>query len=632
MDKETLFKEIRQSRTLLWAGAGFSRYAGYPMGSGVVQALYNALPSTQQQKLTTALDLTESAILKLPLPDFAQYFLDLHHGNKQRLTQVINQLFTAAPLSKKTHEQIAAIPHFDKIVTTNYDQLFEMSYRVDKLHVVTQADNVPQSDDKAVTLFKIHGELSRPNSLIVTQNDYRRFFDKADDVVWTQLRSFMSTRTIVFIGYAVEDPNVLDIFLEIVDRLGNLMKPAYVVGPSMDFLRIERLKRQNIYFIQSTGEDFIEELIGNINDNIIKDVELGFTSADTFKTFMASRDLRAKLSSSKDGFRVSDLTRNDGQATAKINLDFNENPELRSKIAEVISGFGYEPITLHTSELKNSDIRIEDLKLPMDGTEEYRVVLVPLPIHEGLYDFWFDDFELNNINVKIYQAQQGYKVVVVIHTAIITLDANPVGESVVTHLSFENTLEDADCRPSSTKEQIEIHQFILNLSNGKSFKCFSHLKQIAQEIYPISNNLSDFSNSLNYFKALRDIEKEFSIRFAYFKDINKTYSDVFTLQKAINNTSEEARLDTEIPLLKLGDKSDLYRNAAITDDSFRLRAIKSVRLLIHGKSIAVNLVSSLKFINPVIIDCERNEGLCIKSDNNLFIVTHKYEPYNESSL
>ena len=114
------------------------------------------------------------------------------------------------------------------------------------------------------TLYKIHGHLQDDESVIVTKTDYVRFNNAADQLLWKHLESLMSTKTILFTGYAVEDANVLAAFLRVLERSGTSMRPAYMVGPFMSELTIQKLQQLNIYFIQAAGEDFVDELLEDI--------------------------------------------------------------------------------------------------------------------------------------------------------------------------------------------------------------------------------------------------------------------------------------------------------------------------------------------------------------------------------
>jgi hypothetical protein len=81
MDKETLFKAIQRREVVLWAGAGFSRYAGFPMGAGVVRHLFDTLSKPQQEQVRSFCSTFDAqGYPAMGLPAFASLFVTLHNG------------------------------------------------------------------------------------------------------------------------------------------------------------------------------------------------------------------------------------------------------------------------------------------------------------------------------------------------------------------------------------------------------------------------------------------------------------------------------------------------------------------------------------------------------------------------
>ena len=72
MSKENLFDLIRKEQVVIWAGAGFSRYAGYPSGAAFAEILYNDLPKHQREELNR----------DLALPQMAEEYCKFKAGSK----------------------------------------------------------------------------------------------------------------------------------------------------------------------------------------------------------------------------------------------------------------------------------------------------------------------------------------------------------------------------------------------------------------------------------------------------------------------------------------------------------------------------------------------------------------------
>lgn len=273
MSKERLFQAIRREEVVLWAGAGFSRYAGYPAGRGFAQILYDSLTKSEQKQVD----------VERPLPGFAQDYVTLR--NYQELFQHLKREFSRKPKSLKTHDQLATIPYIDTIITTNYDNLFELAYG-DRLEKIVSDDNLPYMSRDKIKLFKVHGDLQSPKSIVITDKDFRNFFEKRDKLLWTFIESMLATKTMLFVGYGLEDPNVLALFKKTLEVLGPNMRNAYLVAPRFSELRIEALKKEGVIYIDSTGEQLIADMLADMLQHALPDLRKGKSSGDTTGRFL----------------------------------------------------------------------------------------------------------------------------------------------------------------------------------------------------------------------------------------------------------------------------------------------------------------------------------------------------------
>jgi hypothetical protein len=296
MDKETLFRLISNGEVVLWAGAGLSHYAGYPLGNEIVLELYKKLSNSKAAD-AAAMYRTNPDDFRAhlpPLPEFAELFVNLHDGSRYELLNEVISLYRTPPTSSYTHQQLSHVP-FKHIITTNYDRLFEETYR--SLHVVTSGQNIPFIHDGVPTLYKIHGEPQNPGSIIITQRDYNNFFNKNDKLLWNSLQVLMSEKTILFLGYSVRDPNVLSTFLKIKNLLGNTMRPYCIVGPGMMPLEQDAFRRDNIHYFSDSAEEFVAELLDYLNPHPLMPVTPDNTRYWVYKetAIYASDDAKNRL-------------------------------------------------------------------------------------------------------------------------------------------------------------------------------------------------------------------------------------------------------------------------------------------------------------------------------------------------
>jgi len=323
MDKETLFNDILDGEQIvLFAGAGLSRYAGYPMGAEVVKHLYAALSTTEKQTISTVLDYhPEVANWPIPkLPDFARAFVNIQNDNRHKLYSILLNLFDKEASAIYAHEKLALVSNFKHIITTNYDHLFEIALKT--YRPVTSSNGLPYIRENKPTLYKIHGNFHDMNGIIITGDDFVQFFERADEGLWGHLKSLMTRYTIIFVGYAVEDPNVRSVILEIKKRLGENMKPAYVVGPSSSDYTIKELSRHNMCHINMTGEAFADELFEFLN--LVLPAAPMSTQAGPHQDtgFYASQEVKKKLGQPGPGrfFAIDDSIR-------LVELDLNGHSE-----------------------------------------------------------------------------------------------------------------------------------------------------------------------------------------------------------------------------------------------------------------------------------------------------------------
>lgn len=365
MDQETLFKTIRNREVVLWAGAGFSKYAGYPMGGGLVRHLFDTLSKAQQQQAREyAPSLDADGYPNMPLPAFASLFVNLFNGRLHELRKEVKAVYSARPKSLKTHQQVATIPFFEHIVTTNYDSLFEQAYGQDKLHIVTNGEQIPYQEPNKPTLYKVHGSLEDLNRLLITEEDYRAFYSKADHLLWGAIQALMASKTLLFVGYGLEDPNVLVLFERILDAVKGNMRGAYLVSPNLSQLRIDWLKRHNVTYIQSTGEQLIADLLQDLKDTAVPALKKGGIELGPTTQFLRNLGLNPTIKTSENGYHISQLTGVQGEVAGQVTLTVREDGRASlTQFQQGLSGLAYH---IGPSQLVDFEWRVGGVNLGLE--------------------------------------------------------------------------------------------------------------------------------------------------------------------------------------------------------------------------------------------------------------------------
>lgn len=108
---------------------------------------------------------------------------------------------------------------FAGVITTNYDSVLENLF--EEFSVMIGQDNMLLSNSLNIfEIFKIHGCITNPNSLVITEEDYNNFRSKLKYLSAKLLTIFVE-HPIIFLGYGMGDVNIRKLFQEIAECLTN---------------------------------------------------------------------------------------------------------------------------------------------------------------------------------------------------------------------------------------------------------------------------------------------------------------------------------------------------------------------------------------------------------------------------
>ncbi len=261
---------IRNYDAILWVGSGLSLYAGYPSGAELSKKIFESAENSSDQ-----------AILQVymnSLMDLSNEFSQLY--SRDKLIDIIEKNFDVAPSTEPSaHYHITKIPQIDTIITANYDHLFEIVYE-NKVTVCT-GTVFKKTVKGMVDLYKIHGDTSDGDSIIITSKDYAQFYNKLDTVLWNKIKGLLAEKSVIFVGYSLEDKNIQDVFEKIISQIDSSDKEFFIVTPT---LQEHKLKYLNTIckttHIPLTGEEFFEYIESEIRKNIVLDAVAKKVSVD----------------------------------------------------------------------------------------------------------------------------------------------------------------------------------------------------------------------------------------------------------------------------------------------------------------------------------------------------------------
>ncbi len=144
-------------------------------------------------------------------------------------TQVKTQLSNVTTPGE-LHKLVALWP-FQNYVTTNYDPLLDKALAAYPSWISvgnTAPENKKISGEVSGTIWHPHGMIDLPDErsrLIISQNDYDEFYP-AGSVVMDTLKALLRMRSLVFIGFGFNDPDLIQL-LRTAARLSDPGHPAY---------------------------------------------------------------------------------------------------------------------------------------------------------------------------------------------------------------------------------------------------------------------------------------------------------------------------------------------------------------------------------------------------------------------
>lgn len=260
-------------------------------------------------------DLTESDRKQLRL--VSEAFVN-ECGGRNELMTLLKNLFIFEPKDCSDQQTLTKIPHIKQLFTTNYDTLIEDAYSKSKCNVVTANEGCAYTDAHSTTIYKVHGDIATLNnsaSIIITDSDYKNYFkNKHFNLIWEELKQAFIKKHVVFIGYSLEDDNILDIIKTVRDCIKSSMKGMFLVAPHFSELKKNKLKANHVTYIDALAKDILATILYSIKENIADDVRHNSVSKETYDKFVElNGDILSTLRKTEDGNVIEKLEVKQGQ-------------------------------------------------------------------------------------------------------------------------------------------------------------------------------------------------------------------------------------------------------------------------------------------------------------------------------
>lgn len=223
----------------VFVGAGISMLTGYPSWSQFVEPYLGAL------------GLSAKDARDLPL--IVQYYQDSQSDGARKvrddIVAMVRERSDAAPSA--AHDRVLSLPVHD-IWTTNYDCLIEKAAdtRGIELDVFREDTDLATSKSVLRRLYKMHGSVEATDAaqhLVISRDDFEHY-PETHPRFWNLLRAHFLTRSFLFVGFSLTDPNIIEIFKMVRLNTPDVQRPHYAVmrRPDEGDERVAELRRRDL--------------------------------------------------------------------------------------------------------------------------------------------------------------------------------------------------------------------------------------------------------------------------------------------------------------------------------------------------------------------------------------------------
>lgn len=221
----------------LFLGSGVSRrYLGLEKWDELLRHFCADIKEFEYYLSSSNSDLTETA--SLMAEDYREFWWSSPSKEEERNKLKHKAISKSSPLKISISEYVKNISssrfseenefyeeilelkkaNIDGIITTNWD-LFTENLFPDYKVFIGQEELLVSTPQNIGEIYKIHGCCSKPNSLVVTKEDYKQF-EETNPYLAAKLVTIFVENPVVFIGYSLYDPNIKSLLSSIVKGIG----------------------------------------------------------------------------------------------------------------------------------------------------------------------------------------------------------------------------------------------------------------------------------------------------------------------------------------------------------------------------------------------------------------------------
>ncbi len=265
--EKLLCQKLKENRhgPFLFLGSGFSRrYIGLPNWEELLSQFCKGIKEFQYYLSSSNSDLPLTA--SKMAEDYKDYWWTSEATTEERSKFKATARYVSSPLKISIADYVKTISsrkftedtfflqellelkksNVDGIITTNWDLVSESLFPDYKVFI-GQEELLVSTPQNIGEIYKIHGCCTKPNTLVLTQDDYRRF-EESNAYLAAKLVTIFVENPVIFMGYSLNDPNIRNLLSSVVRGIGT--KNINKITKNLIF--VQRIRAERPYGVRET--------------------------------------------------------------------------------------------------------------------------------------------------------------------------------------------------------------------------------------------------------------------------------------------------------------------------------------------------------------------------------------------
>lgn len=276
-DLKLIFTAIESGKCLAFLGAGAC------MTYRTIDKEEPGLPSGKElaKWLAEKCKYTNGSIYDLQ--KISEYFVYINNGDREPLENAIKEKIQIDCKPRPIHSALSQLTQIKFVITSNYDDLLEQELRKYQRNIIPHIHNSQDPhnakfegplflNEKDIVLYKMHGCISKPETIIITHSDYIHYLSiltHSERGMPDYFRKRLLTKcTLLFLGYSLNDWNFQVIWDGIIwsnENSRHLLRDAYALVKHPSHFDIRYWTKRNVFVLNQDLTEFAIKLAEYFN-------------------------------------------------------------------------------------------------------------------------------------------------------------------------------------------------------------------------------------------------------------------------------------------------------------------------------------------------------------------------------